>query len=83
MHAFVFFACVRLAFANSPPPPQVVLALLSNYCAPRGFAFYLLGLYALFLLVSCLVETGAIPESVLCSWLPYEEKHCVPDGGKQ
>ena len=39
--------------------------------------------YILFLLVSCLVETGAIPESALCAWLPYAGKHCVPAGGKE
>jgi len=51
---------------------------LSNYSLPRAYAFYLIALYVLFLLVSCLVETKAIPESALCSWLPYQGHHCQP-----
>ncbi len=41
-----------------------------TYATPssRGFVLYLYALYAAFLLVSCLVETGVIPQRLLCSW---------------
>ena len=47
---------------------SVVAFPLHSYSLPKWYAYYLFALYAGFLLTSCLVEAGVIPQSALCSF---------------
>ena len=71
--------CVAYLFLFTALLAVSIVVPAGGYSVPRAFSYVLFAWYGAFLLVGCLVEADVIPESALCSWLPYDSHgDCEP-----